>query len=663
MLKAIEYSSDYELAECAMFPVLQLMPRAEIPATIAVHRRKLDSVDLLAQGGTGVHIVAVLTMSPQQEEYDAVVIGAGFAGLISAHRYLDLHPKASLVILDRNVHVGGVWSKDRIYPGFYSQFVLGISEYSDLKMGDPPKEECLSECFRAKWMSDYLQEFANKMVHDGKSLRDRLRRAEIIDVTRDKSDERRQWHISCRDLSGHEDDRMLTAQGGDIHVEVTKGKVESRLFTAQKLIVATGEFSQPNIPRFTGDANFDAPVIHSTNFGETELLSKSDIKHVAVIGAGKSSADMLYMTLKSFPPSTQVHWIIREGGTGPGFFAPIDLSSPYQNTVESANTAAMGYIQPSIFHEDGWWVWFLHRTWIGMWLVTSIFGVIDSAAKQRANYHGRGKETKERGFDKLDYSPGIFWQNSAGGMLHHKDFWDLVSSRVVVHRAHITSASHHTLHLSDDTSISCDALLLGTGWTTSLTFLSEELKAELGVPHDPSFSSPEQTEKWTSLEKKADKEVVERFPLLANPPKHTLKKPRTTPYRLYRGIAPLNDPSRSIVFVNFYLSGNMIMNAEAQAIWAVTYLSQSPQLILPPLEQQEREVALQVAWSKRRYLSNGQLGIFAGFDSIMYWDVLLGDVGANGPLRAKGTWGVRRPADLGKAWGIVMGRGSDVGGR
>ncbi|KAJ4370370.1 hypothetical protein N0V83_004888 [Neocucurbitaria cava] len=594
-------------------------------------------------------------MSPQQEDHDAVVIGAGFAGLISAHRYLDLHPKASVVILDRNVHVGGVWSKDRIYPGFYSQFVLGISEYSDLKMRKPPREECIGECFRAKWMSDYLQEFAKKMIHDGKSLQDRLRRAEIVNVTRDQSDERRQWRISCRDLTGHEYDRTLTARDGEVHVGVS-GRVSTKIYIAQKLIVATGEFSQPNIPHFRDHTKFGAPVIHSTNFGETEFLSRPEIKHVAVLGAGKSSADMLYMTLRSFSPDTQVHWIIREDGTGPGFFAPIDLPSPYQNTIESANTLAMGLIQPSMWHDDGWWVWLLHRTWIGIWLVSSLFGAIDTSAKQRANYHSRGRQAKERGFDKLDYSPGIFWQNSPGGMLHHKDFWDVVSARVIVHRAHIKSTSHHTLHLSDETSISCDALLLGTGWTTSLTFFSDELKAELGLPHDPTFCSSEQKAEWTTLETEADKNVLQRFPILSNPPLHTLKQPRTTPYRLYRGIAPLYDRTRSIVFVNFFLSGNMIMNAEAQAIWATAYLSNSPHLHLPSLEEQKRDVAMQVAWSKRRYLSIGQLGNFAGFDSIMYWDMLLRDAKAEGPWRARGTWGVRRPGDLGKAWRVVMER-------
>lgn len=583
-----------------------------------------------------------------------MLILLGFAGLISAHRYLALHPTASLVILDRNVHVGGVWSQDRIYPGFYSQFAAGLAEYSDLKMQDPPKEDRIGDCFKAKCMSDYLQDFAERMVHEGKSLRDRLRRAEIVNITKDERKENGRWHLLCRDLTGHEDVRTLITHEGEAHVNIRMGQVNAKLFTAHKLIVATGEFSTPNVPNFPGQFKFDSPIIHSTNFGESKITSTPNIKHIAVLGAGKSSADMLYTCIKSLPPDTMVHWIIREDGTGPGFFAPMDLPSPYKNTIEAANTGAMGLLQPSIFLEEGWWVWFLHRTWLGIWLISWIFGKVDAEAKKRAGYFTRGKECQERGFNKLDFNPGIFWQNSPGGALHHKDFWDVISSRVNVHRASITSMSHHTLHLNDNTEIPCDALLLGTGWTSSLSFFSNKLKTELGLPHHPSLDPPAKKMKWDSFNSEAEKQLFENFPILANPPKHDLKKARTTPYRLYRGISPLQDPSRSIVFINFFLSGNMIMNAEVQAMWAVAYLSRSSDLQLPSIEEQEREIARQVVWSKRRYLSVGQLGNFAGFDAMAYTDVLLKDVGVEGPWRAKGTWGVRRPEDLGKAWKLFL---------
>lgn len=110
------------------------------------------------------------------------------------------------------------------------------------------------------------------------------------------------------------------------------------------------------------------------------------------------------------------------------------------------------------------------------------------------------------------------------------------------------------LHLSNGADIKCDALLLGTGWRSSLTYLSEELKAELGLPHDPSLEDTATRAKWSAMHEEVDKDVLRKFPLLGDPPPHTLKAVDTSPFRPYRGIAPTNDPSRSIVFVNFLLS-------------------------------------------------------------------------------------------------------------
>ncbi|OAL49284.1 flavin-binding monooxygenase-like protein-like protein [Pyrenochaeta sp. DS3sAY3a] len=560
----------------------------------------------------------------EQESYDVIVIGAGFGGLITAHRYLGAHPSASLIILDRNVHVGGVWSRDRIYPGFYTQFVKGLAEFSDLALPPPSPEDCVGDCFKAVCMSRYLDDFAEKMVHGGKSLRERYRRAEVLDTSPD-----------------------------DVHISVTSGpKPPTTLFTAHKLVIATGEFSRPNIPTFKNQSAFDAPIIHSTNFGESNILATPNIKHFAVLGAGKSAADMLYIMLKSLPPDAKAHWIIRDDGTGPGFFAPIDLPSPYANAVDAANTYAMGLLQPSLWHDEkSWWVWFLHQTWLGIWLVTFIFGSLDDASRKRAGYATRGGDAKKRGFDQLDYSPGVFWMNGPGGALHHADFWDVVAERVTVHRTSIEELGPHTLALSNGTSISCDALLLGTGWTPSLSFISPALAAQLGLPHSPSMITAKEKARWAALDTDATKNVLARFPLLANPPPHRLKGRPTTPYRLYRGMAPLSDiQTRSIVFTNFLVSGNMIMNAEIQALWATAYLSSSPALHLPSLAEMQMSVSEQVIWSQKRYLSMGQAGNYAGFDSMAYWDVVLRDVGQERCWEKRGVWGVRRARDLRNAW-------------
>jgi cation diffusion facilitator CzcD-associated flavoprotein CzcO len=42
---------------------------------------------------------------------DVLLIGAGLSGIISAQRYLDVHPQTRLVILEKDDCIGGVFSK------------------------------------------------------------------------------------------------------------------------------------------------------------------------------------------------------------------------------------------------------------------------------------------------------------------------------------------------------------------------------------------------------------------------------------------------------------------------------------------------------------------------------------------------------------------------
>ncbi|KAI4256490.1 MAG: hypothetical protein L6R42_006189, partial [Xanthoria sp. 1 TBL-2021] len=49
--------------------------------------------------------------------YDVIIVGGGLQGLVAAKTYLALAPDTSLLILDSNLNIGGVWAKENIYPG------------------------------------------------------------------------------------------------------------------------------------------------------------------------------------------------------------------------------------------------------------------------------------------------------------------------------------------------------------------------------------------------------------------------------------------------------------------------------------------------------------------------------------------------------------------
>jgi hypothetical protein len=51
----------------------------------------------------------------------------GWYGLVAARTYLRLRPDVNILIIDSDNTVGGVWSKDRLYPNLVAQVKLGVS--------------------------------------------------------------------------------------------------------------------------------------------------------------------------------------------------------------------------------------------------------------------------------------------------------------------------------------------------------------------------------------------------------------------------------------------------------------------------------------------------------------------------------------------------------
>src|ERR1700761_521801 len=61
-----------------------------------------------------------MTMTPPEaEDFDVVIIGAGFSGLGAAYRISERNPGTSYVILERREQLGGTWDLFR-YPGVRS---------------------------------------------------------------------------------------------------------------------------------------------------------------------------------------------------------------------------------------------------------------------------------------------------------------------------------------------------------------------------------------------------------------------------------------------------------------------------------------------------------------------------------------------------------------
>ncbi|KAL8676465.1 MAG: hypothetical protein Q9224_007285, partial [Gallowayella concinna] len=67
----------------------------------------------------------------QPHHYSILIIGAGLQGLVAAKTYLQLNPSTSLLILDSNTTIGGVWAQENIYPDLKTNNQLGTFEFTD----------------------------------------------------------------------------------------------------------------------------------------------------------------------------------------------------------------------------------------------------------------------------------------------------------------------------------------------------------------------------------------------------------------------------------------------------------------------------------------------------------------------------------------------------
>jgi dimethylaniline monooxygenase (N-oxide forming) len=243
-------------------------------------------------------------------------------------------------------------------------------------MERPPEEDCMGDLFRAKYTTKYLEDYVDTMSHNGETLRDRIKFNTHVESIK-KIDGK--WNLQCSDTT-------------------TKSE---RTLVSSKLMMANGQSSLPNIPDFPGKDTFRGKIIHSIDFGQSDIINDKSIQHITVLGAGKSAADMIYEAVKA---GKTVSWIIRKtgnGSLGPAAFAPVDLPTPYKNGVEASQARIMASLQPSFMIPNrSWWTWFLHSTTLGTKLVTRIFQALDNTVRKHAGYTAR---PSTKGFEKLEY--------------------------------------------------------------------------------------------------------------------------------------------------------------------------------------------------------------------------------------------------------------------
>lgn len=236
--------------------------------------------------------------------------------------------------------------------------------------------------------------------------------------------------------------------------------------------------------------------------------------------------------------------------------------------------------------------------------------------------------------------PSFFWQNDSTGINQRPDFWATVATKVRVYRGDLVRLTGKNIVLQTDEVEKVDYVVCATGWRPSCeTFFAEGFAHDLGlsVPIGSALKDS-QSSYWKRKDAAAEREIDQRFPGLLHPPfHHTTQSTDLSPYRLYRHMIPPNvEEYPGIVFLGHVAVGNNFRAAEVQALWAVAYLAGI--MKLPGRAQMETEVARQLAWCRKRYLSKGRLGHWLYYDLVPYTDTLLEDVGLHSHRR-KGWWG------------------------
>nr|D2E9W9.1 RecName: Full=FAD-dependent monooxygenase DEP4; AltName: Full=Depudecin biosynthesis cluster protein 1 [Alternaria brassicicola]ACZ57547.1 predicted monooxygenase [Alternaria brassicicola] len=545
------------------------------------------------------------------ESFDIVVVGAGWYGLMAARTYLELAPETNLLIVDDSSTVGGVWSKERIYPSLFAQISHPLFEYSFYPM---PKDDISPDGFvSGKTIHNYLTSFTRDH-----NLLPRLRLNTRVERVRRGPSDAGGWVLDIK---------------------------EGNPLLCHKLIYATGANSSPIIPTWPRQT-FEQPVIHSLDLGKHQDYIAKSVETATVVGRSKSSYDAVYHLLCE---GKRVNWVMRDGLSGPfSLYAPTFMG--LWNIADHISTRFASSFSPCIMNTSGFCYNFLQRNAVGRTLTNVYWRAANYLSVSHAEYWRTPNAEKLR---PRPYSDGVFWGSGGIGIATAPDFWKVFHrGNITIHSTEIDSLSHgDVVNLKNGYSLATDIVIHCTGFDKGYTTFDPELREELGLQYNSKSIS-----RWSLLDAKAEQTVDELLPYLRTAPLQDMdpdasSRPEQGPNRHFRRLvvpelAARGD--RSILFPGHIHSAFTPLAAELQALWGVSWMLGWREL--PPQEEMELEAATFNAWTRKRYLEQGKKHSYFIYDYIPYIDTLMRDLGLN-PYRKSSVfeeWFVRyKPSDYG----------------
>lgn len=204
----------------------------------------------------------------QKPDFDAIAVGAGFAGLALIHHLREAGQ--SIRVFDRAADVGGTWTWNR-YPGAMTD---SESYYY-----------CLT------FSPELLQEWSwTKRFPDWKETHSYMR------FVADKCDMWRDIQLNTEIVSAdyQQDSGLWLVKTGD-----------GSAYTCKYFISGMGMISEPVIPKVSGMDTFQGPLFHSSRWPQEGIDYAG--KRVGIIGAGATTVQMLPVMAQDAASVTVFH--------------------------------------------------------------------------------------------------------------------------------------------------------------------------------------------------------------------------------------------------------------------------------------------------------------------------------------------------------------------
>ena len=152
-------------------------------------------------------------------------------------------------------------------------------------------------------------------------------------------------------------------------------------------------------------------------------------------------------------------------------------------------------------------------------------------------------------------------------------------SKMKVHCAGVGKLEGNAVHLSTGQVVDVGAVIYATGWEkNSSSLFSMEDAVKLGLPVTVVDGPKHSAKEWGELDGMATYHVRQMFPALFETRLEfadRLSKPKTTPYRLFRQIIPIDlaaSDDRSIAFTGTLKTSQTKLYAELSALYAMAWM-------------------------------------------------------------------------------------------